>query len=247
MAESDFTVLSGSLDTTTIRSGVSAGAVVPPPGGGSFVYGFNSIALATGARGLFTNQVDFAPMASGGSISGVMQRGASGGPTDFAPMLFIGAQGPDVNDRAYLLGLSDGDPSRIMLKKGIISQGLFDVAPDPTNNGVLMRSTRTVEVAEWVHLRLDMIVNANGDVLLQVFENDLAAHPIGTAPDWQLIPGMEGPLHNAPAPIDGFIDDVTEVNSGSAPFTSGRAGFAMQCADVTRRAYFDQIEISRQV
>lgn len=245
MAESDWTVMSDSLGIASVRNGVTSG-IVPPNGGGSFVHGFNSLVLASGARALFTNQVSFAPMASGGQITGVVQRGPSGGPTGFTPMLFLCAAGSSVNDLAYLLGLSDGEPSKIVLKKGVIASGIVDAVPDPANNGILMRSTRDVLIGEWVHLRMDVIVNLNGDVLIQVFENDLAANPLGGAPVWQQIAGMEGPLAAAATPIDGFIDDVLQVNTGSAPLTSGRAGFGMQVNDVTRRGYFDHITVARQ-
>ena len=245
MSEADWTTCADSLATGTLKDGVTAG-IVPPSGGGSFVHGFNSLALVTGARARFTNQVDFAPMALGGSIRGVIQRGPSGGATGFSPFLFIGAQGSSVNDLAYLIGLSDAEPSKIVLKKGAISAGVPDAAPDPAANGILLRSTRDVAIGEWVHIRLDMIVNTNGDVILPVFENDLGTNPLGTAPDWQPVAGMEGPLSDAENPIDGFIDDALAVASGSAPLTSGRAGFGMHVSDVTRRGYFDHIEVLRQ-
>lgn len=244
MAESDFTVCSDSLSTATLADGVTAG-IAPPSGGGSFVHGFNSLSLASGARAKFTNQVNFAPMALGGSIRGVLQRGPSGGPTGFSPFLFIGAQGASVNDSAYLIGLSDGEPSKIVLKKGTLAAGVPDAEPDPAGNGILLRSSRDVAIGEWVHVRLDMIVNANGDVILQVFENDLAVNALGTAPDWQPIAGMEGPL-SASLGLDGFVDDALQVATASPPLTSGRAGFGMQVSDVTRRGYFDHIEVIRQ-
>ena len=37
---------------------------------------------------------------------------------------------------------------------------------------------------------LDVIANPNGDVVLSVFQNDVGAHPLGTAPDWQPVNGM---------------------------------------------------------
>ena len=127
-----------------------------------------------------------------------------------------------------------GDPHHIVLRKGALSDGLPDLVPG--TQGVLRRSTATFAAGTWLHLRLDMIVNQNGDVLLQVFQNDLVAHPVGTAPSWQAVPGM-----------DQFIDDALAVNSGSQPFTSGRAGFAFFTKDVTRRGVFDQVEVYRQI
>ena len=100
----------------------------------------------------------------------------------------------------------------------------------------MRRSTATFTPGTWLHLRFDMVVNLNGDVLLQAFQNDLVAHPIGTAPSWQAIPGL-----------DQFIDDALAVNSGSQPFTSGRGGFCFFTKDVTRRSFLDQVEVYRQL
>ena len=233
MAETDWTFLNDGLDAATVDRGVTNG-IARPPGGGNFVYGFNSLSTAQGTVGLFTNQANFAPMAKGGSVRAAMQRGVSGGPLNFAPFLFVGLQGPSVNDLGYLLGLGDGDPHHIVMRKGALSGGLPDIPPG--TQGVLRRSTATFTPGTWLHLRLDMVVNLNGDVLLQAFQNDLVAHPIGTAPSWQAIPGL-----------DQFIDDALAVNSGSQPFTSGRGGFGFFTKDVTRRGFLDQVEVYRQL
>ncbi len=37
---------------------------------------------------------------------------------------------------------------------------------------------------------LDVIVNTNGDVVLKVFQSDLALHTLGAPPDWQPVSGM---------------------------------------------------------
>lgn len=235
MGSTNWTMLNDSLSIAAVDRGVTSG-IARPPGGGSFVYGFNSIALASGAAALLCNQANFAPMLKGGRISGCIKRGVSGGPEGFAPFLFIGAQGPSVNDRAYVLALADEDPYHLVLRKAVMSSQHVDAAPNPSVNGVLLRSTQAYAQNTWHQLRLDAIVNDNGDVILQVFENDLDAHPLGTAPTWTAVPGMEE-----------FIDDALAVNSGTAAFTSGRAGFGVWVNDVTRRAYFDSLAISRQL
>jgi len=231
MADVDWSYLNDGLDIAVVDRGVTAG-IARPPGGGGFVFAFNSLAAVQGAVALFANVTGFAPMAKGGSIRGVIQRGAGGGPTGFSPFLFLCGQGTSVNDSAYLLGLSDDDPHRIVLRKGTVTMGL----PHADGPGVLLKSSASFSQSTWLHLRLDVIVNTNGDVVLKVFQNDLAAHAIGTPPSWQPVAGMVE-----------FIDDHLGINSGSQPLTSGRAGFGVSVKDVTRRAYFDQLELFRQV
>jgi hypothetical protein len=241
MAEADWTVLTGALSTASCKRGVTAGVARPNsvvPGNNGFIYGFNTLDASEGASGIFCNLANFAPLAKGGYMTACIQRGAGGGPINFAPFMFMGLQGPAVGDRGYLLGIGDGDPSHLILRKGAISGGLPDVAPSlvlPLNQGVLRRSTETFALGTWLHLKLDIVVNLNGDVHINVFRNDLAANPLGGAPVWVAIPGMTE-----------FIDDALAVNSGDAPFTSGRAGIGFWTKDVTRRGYFDHIELYRQ-
>lgn len=232
MSEADWGTLSDGLDAGSVKRGVTAG-VTKPNGGGNFVFGFNSIVNSTGAVGLYAAQAGFAPMAKGMSIRGCVRRGAGGGPTNFAPMLFAGLQSNSVLASGYLLGLDDDDPCRIQLRKGTIVSGLPAVAP-PTS-GVLMSGTETFLNDVWKHLRLDMIVNPNGDVILECFENDLNANAV-SSPVWTPVPGCEA-----------FIDDALAINSGSNPFTSGYGGFAFQTKDITRRGYFDQLEVQKQL
>ncbi|MCL2726743.1 MAG: hypothetical protein FWD69_20180 [Polyangiaceae bacterium] len=230
MADIDWTYLNDGLDIATVDRGVTAG-IARPPGGGNFLFAFNSLAAVSGSVALFANLTNFAPMPKGGSIRGVLQRGPGGGPTGFSPFLFLCCQGNSVRDSAYLLGLSDDDPHRIVLRKGAVTVGL----PAADGPGALLKSAASFAQATWLHLRLDVIVNTNGDVVLKVFQNDLTLHPLGAPPDWQPVSGMVE-----------FIDDHLGINSGSQPLTSGRGGFGFSVKDVTRRAYFDYIELFRQ-
>lgn len=244
MAEADWTFLTGGLSAQQVDRGVTSG-LTSPNGGGTFVYGFNSLQVTSGGVGLFTNLVNFAPMASGCSIRGAVQRGVSGGNENWSAGLFCGWQGTAVSDGGYMLGLQDDDPSAIVLRKvpsgsGLLT-GLVEGDVDPLNNGILLKSTDTVAIGEWVHLRLDMVVNGTGDVVLNVYKSDLSANTVGS-PVWELIPGM-----TTVANPNGFLDDSLGVNSGTSPFTSGRAGFGYTTTDVTRRAYFDHIEVLRQL
>jgi hypothetical protein len=232
MAEADFLFLTGGLDAPTVARGVSSG-FTPPTGGGAFVFGFHSLIAASGVVGLYAAQANFNPLLddsaapSGGSVRGAMKRAASAGPIGFAPFLLIGLQGSSVNDQGYLLGLSDNDPHEVVLVKGAPIGGL-----DPTGSGVLRRGSETFVPDTWHHLRLDMIVNPNGDVILKCFKN------VGSvlAPSWVAIPGMAD-----------FVDDALSVNSGSAPFIGGHVGYAFEVTEsANRRAFFDQIECHRQ-
>lgn len=235
MASADWTECTDSLANGSVARGVTAGLGVPP-GGGSFVYGYHSKDLSIGAVASFCNLANFAPSAKGASVRGVVSRRASGGPTGFSAFVFAGLQGSSVNDYGYILGVSDADPAHIVLRKGQLVAGVVDLVPDAPANGVLRRSSETVAIDAYTHLRLDMIVNTNGDVRLQVFKNDLGANPLGGAPSWVAIPGMGE-----------FVDDALGVNSGSAPFTSGRHGFGFRTSDVTRRAIVDHVEVLRQL
>lgn len=230
MASADWTFLDDGLDAAVLARGVTAGFAAPP-GGGRFVYGFHSLATTRGGAGLFVNGSDFAPMAKGGSVRGCIQRAPSGGDSGFAPMLYLCAQGPSVNDAAYLLGLEAADPHRVVLKKGAVATGIAG----SDGPGVLLRSNESFRDGAWLQLRLDAIVQDSGDVVLNVFRSDLARHP-ADAPRWEPISGMVS-----------FIDDALGIRTGSSPLTSGRAGFAFHTADVRRRAFFDQLEVIRQV
>lgn len=245
MGAADFTPLDDGLDLASLDRGVSTG-IPRPNGGGGFAFAFNSLTTAKGAAGYFSNAVGFAPTPAykGGSIRAAIARGISGGPIGFTPMLYIQAQGPSVNDQAYLLGLQDDDPHRIALRKGRILDGI--PAASPGTNGILRRSTGAFAPGTYHHLRLDAIVNTNGDVILKVFRNDLGAHPVG-APDWQPIPGLEdASLVASHGAGIAFIDDAVAINSGSQSFTSGRMGWAFQTADVARRMFVDYVECNLQ-
>jgi|WetSurMetagenome_2_1015567.scaffolds.fasta_scaffold49301_4 hypothetical protein len=234
MASTDWTYLTDGLPIASVDRGVTAGGPTVPNGSGNlYTFGFNSIVAASGAVGLYCNLANFAPLASGGSIRGCVQRAAGGGPTNFSPFLFLCLQGNSVNDHGYLLGLSDDAPHKIVLKKGTLASGIPSASS--TESGILAKSSGTFEVGVWHHLRLDAIVNTNGDVVLRCYQNDLNAHTV-TAPTWSAIEG-----------ISAVIDDQLGVNSGSQPYTSGYAGFGFECSDVTRRSYFDYLELQRQI
>lgn len=236
MAETNWTFLADELAPASLDRGVTTG-FTPPTGGGTFTFGFNSLVTAQGAAGLFTNQAGFAPTnpLKGGSVRGAVKRATSAGTTNFAPFFFIQCQGTSVNDHAYILGLSDEAAAHIVLTKTPIVGGL-PASPVVNQSGVLGISTDTVAVDTYVHLRLDAIVNTNGDVLLQAFKSSSADV---SSPVWVAIPGLSN-----------FVDDQLGVNSGNAgvasgfeqPFTTGRMGFGFFTKDISRRGVFDYLE-----
>jgi hypothetical protein len=243
MGQADWNNLNDSISAASLARGVTAG-IQGPAGGNGFVYGYNSLdGTVSGAHGKYVDLSNFAPTGTGlsvpdggGSVRGCVQRTASPNNTGFTPMLFFCAQGgpPSVNDAAYILGLSDADPYEIVLAKAPIVSGIVDSDENVT---ILRRSSAQYAIGDnlWHHLRLDAIVEPNGDVLLKCFSNDLAQNPIGSAPDWQTIQG-----------ISDFIDDAIQINTGSAPLWGGYMGFAFTfAASLNRRGAFDALEAYR--
>lgn len=243
MGYADWGDVGNSLTTADLARGVTAG-LAPPDGGGSFVYGYNSLdGTVAGAHGKYVDLTGFTPTGTGpaapdggGSVRGCLKRVPSSNTVNFTPLLFFAAQGapPSVDDVAYMLGLLDADPYEIVLAKGKIGGGIVEGASDLV---ILRRSSAQYVVGddEWHHLRLDCIVEPNGDVLLKMYENDLSAHPIGGTPDWQAIAGMSD-----------FIDDRLQIASGSAPLLGGYCGFAFAVSNgINRRGAFDAIEAYR--
>lgn len=237
MAEADWTELVNSLGTSSVSRGVTHG-IARPPGGGNFLYGFNSRVNDQGVVGLYatpTVGTNFAPMLKGGRISAAIQRGVSSGAINFAPMLYLCLRDHQVEDLGYILGLSDEDPHHIVLRKGRLTEGVPDSAVG--SDGILRKSVETHLAGEFLQLRLDAIVNLDGDTILSVKKNDLTAPGASVAtPSWVAIPGM-----------DDFVDDALGINSGSLPFGDGYAGFAFWTKDVSRRGYFDHLEVFKQI
>lgn len=243
MGQADWAVLSGGLSDAEVRRGATSG-MAAPNGGGSYVYGMHSVENVVGAAGLHCLQTNFNPMTKGGRVSGALKRSSLGGSNGFSPFLFIAAQGSGIASDAYLLGLTDETASHIELRKGSLAEGLPDAVVDPDSAPhVLMRSTDTFAPDTWQHLRLDVVVQGNGDVLLQVFRNNLEALPV-SAPIWELVPGMLGPFSEV---FTGFVDDALGVTTGSLPYRGGRAGFGARFQAANRAVYFDHVAVERQL
>ena len=235
MAASDWQTVINSLAVASLARGVTAGLTVPN-GGGTHLFGWRSLTTGvTGVHAIRADQANFNPIPgnNGGQIQMALQR-TVGDPDSMATFGFFQAQNDDVNaGDAYIFGLAAGDPGNIVLRKGTLVGGLpDDIVGD---SGILRKSTDTVAVGTWVHLRLDVISNPSGDVILKMFQNDLDANPV-TAPVWTAITGM-----------DDFNDDVLGVNSGTPGLAAGgRAGvaFYMTTSGVVGAA--DHVTIGRE-
>ena len=237
MAEANWNIMGGSLTSGNVKRGVTAG-VDKPSGGGNYVYGFNSVNASPGSVALYTSQASFVPTAKGGSVRAAVRRGPSASPSGCSCYVFIGAQGASTADNGYMLGLSDSDPSALMLRKGLISAGIVD--GDIGDSGILAKSTATWAEGTWLHIRLDQIVNPSGDVVLRVYMNDLDVNAVNS-PLWEAVEGLTAAAEGA-----AFIDDSLGINSGSSPFAAGYIGYGFQVSGLSRRAFIDHVAISRQ-
>jgi hypothetical protein len=150
--------------------------------------------------------------------------------TGFSVGLFLCLQGTTENDMAYILGLADDDPSAIVLAKTSLIAGL-----DPAASTVLRTSSETFTWDTWLDVRLDAIVNPNGDVVLKCMQNDLVTNPCNV-PVWEEIGGMTD-----------FIDDSLSILSGSAPLAGGYGGWFFQSEAIGARGLVDYFELYRQM
>lgn len=233
MASADWTDAASSLSTSSVRRSVTAG-FTRPPGGGTFLYGFASVDASPGVVARYCTLSGTVPTSKGGDISCAMQRGAqSAEKTGFAAFLFFCLGGTDVSANAYMLGLADGDPCHLVLRKGALNAGLPDV-PAP-GQGVLARSTDTFSMGVWYQIKLEVVVNLNNDVVLNVYASDLGAHLV-SAPVWAPVAGMAQ-----------FVDDALGVNSGSIPYLLGRLGYGFASSAIGRVAMFDEIRPTTQI
>lgn len=249
MSQTDWGVLSNALASEAVRTGPTAG-VITPNGGGTHCFGMRSIDSTVGAYGRYCLQPNFSPTPpgtlGGGRITGALRRAALAGAADgFSPFLFFCAESTGVSTNAYILGLSNEAASYIELRKGLIIDGVpsVQIVDADASPNVLMRSTNTFAADTWQHLRLDVIVQGNGDVILQVFRNNLANQAVG-APLWESVPGMEG---TNPSQVSGFVDDKLGVNTGTVPLTAGFIGFGCRFEAANRAAYVDHVTVDRQI
>ena len=206
------------------------------------MFGMNALQAGAGVVGLYYNHDDYAPAIKGGSVRGVVQRVGGARNTGFSPYLFMCLSGATVDDKAYILGLEDRDPYRIVLTKGALLNGVQEA----TENTYLRRSNQEFRISDGdVHqLRLDVIVQDNDDVVLKVMANDISANDIDS-PVWEPVDGMSL-----------FVDDVLGLNSYQAlgltgsdaePYSGGYMGFGTTfVSQVAVATAFDYLQFRRQ-
>jgi hypothetical protein len=229
MASTDFTACTGNLATNVVQGVTDSPPSGVPNGGGIFSYGFGRTAAGSdGVVAHFYDAAGWIPTAKAGENKVAMIKEGKG--TDsgnnliYCPFLFVNLQGTNVTDNAYFLGLTEEEPARIMLAKGPLTDGL-----DPTGSNMLRLSSASFLKGTWVHLRLDVIEQPSGDVLLKVFQNaDLATNPV-TSPVWTAVAGMAD-----------FTDDALAYNTGTVPLLTGRMGWgARMGTESGRYVYVD--------
>lgn len=235
MATADWSFNVGSLDTGSVARAITGGTS-PPTGGGTFVRGYRSYQTVQGVLCEYCVIASFNPLAKGGVITGAIQKATA---TDLSVWLYLAARGNNVSDAAYMLGLSRANPAHLILRKGPLAEGLPD--DPPGSSGVLARSTDTFAVDEWVHLKLEHVVNTSGDVVLNVYRDTSTDV---SSPTWAKVAGMS----DYPNGVEytAFIDDAIGANSGSLPYPDGRAGKGARFDDTGRVAYIDHITLARQ-
>lgn len=242
MSESNFTAVSGGLTSPSVYSKVTHG-IAPPSGASSGVRIFRSTVATLGVAGEYYNVSGFNPTDAdtGLLIEAAFKKAVSSSGDKFCPMLWVMGQSNAVTGQAYILGFTDSGTSKLALRKGQLSGGLPSTAA-VGEQGILALSESTYELNEWIHVQFQAVVNAGGDVVIQVKVNDLDANDV-TAPDWTYVDGLKDESLAFDAT---FVDDAAGVASGSPGFTAGRVGLGMWTNESNRVAAFDYIRIVHQ-
>jgi len=238
MAKADWAALVNSLGSGDVAKAVSS-AFTPPSGGGTYVHELHEVGggSATGLAGYYCALTGFNPITGTrkcGQMSCVLKRFSSN--INYAPMFgFLAGNDPN-SAVGYFVGLSAESSYHVCLKKGIPWAGMLSTDSDVLRVATAVRSD-TGATADWVHLRLSVLVEPHGEVRILVEENDLSSY-IVTAPTWAAIPGMAE-----------YIDDPAGVLSGSLPKLDGfYPFFGMHIAAASGATVLvDHIQISRQL
>jgi len=230
MAQADWERLTlNTIDESDISQGISTDASFSPPHG-STCFGFHVLSPVTGVAGYVTSLADYGPITNskGGTVIACMRKYVKN--RGYAPVIFF-VNGKDVSSaKGYILGLSEGYPYKIVLRKGLLIGGL-----DETSDGLLGASEASYDDNDWHNLLLVVTVNLHGDVVVRVRKD--ADPPTPTGPSWSAVNG-----------IDDVIDDVLGAVTGDLPITGDfYAGFGhYNSGESGRLSLFDYFRVSRQ-
>ena len=238
MSELNWQVLPGSSGEggAPFYTGTSA-VFTPPPGGGDRTYTWRAAdANVNGVHALYADVANYNPIPGnfGGSIRGALYRADGSSATDHSVFLFFQQQADNATATGYMVGLSPETSSHLVLVKGPLSAGIPTSAVK--TDGVIARSTSTFAQGAWVHVRLDVVVNPNGDVVLNTWTNNLDVNDVLT-PVWTAVPEMSG-----------IIDDAIGWNTGTPGLNvGGRLGFGYHATASGTAGAVDHIGAIRNV
>jgi hypothetical protein len=246
MAQSDFTSPSNVLTSSNVLR-VETAAFTAPNGGGAFVQAYKSVSVSSGIVAQFYNGAGFTPTGAtkAGIARAAMKRATSGGPSGWAPFVFVSLSGTDVASTAYVLGIGDASPGHLILMKGPLNGGLPDVAPGTAGSGVIWRSDESVPIDEWAHIQLMVAGNANGDAVISIYRSDLGTSTL-SLPSMVLVPGRRVAQGGGTVADTGLTDDGAGILTGSPAYASGRLGYGCYFSDVSRVAMFDGLYFEAQ-
>ena len=234
MAETDWVSFSNEASSAEVLALPTMAPSLVPPDGGLFTFGARSLVADAKFRGKVSTRAGLHPVPAnkGGSISAYLRKHSpSSGNCLYSPLLFL-LDGHDLasDPEGYLLGLSEGAPYYIQLRKGRLLDGL-------PQTSYLARSSASFTGAQWIGLKLDLVHNPQGDLVLNVYR-DLSAPLSPAAPDWQRIAGFSS----------SYVDDNLGVLSGSVPITAQKyLGFGFFFRETSAVASIDYVKHAAQL
>jgi hypothetical protein len=217
--------MNGNLDSSTVSRGQTDNVAFDIQEN-TYAVGFHTLKAAQGFTGLANAIDNFCPITDGkgGVISALLRRHIPqfGG----APLIFLANSKDAQTAQAYMLGLSEDFPYRIVLKKGLLGSGL-KVAD------ALRVSAQAWQTPLWFELALQVGVNAQGDIGLIVQRRD----PVLTGA-WGSVPGMAFLLDDALGRASGQPPVFGDFYVGFGHYSSGASG---------RVSVFDHLIVERQL
>lgn len=236
MAQTDFSVLSGSLTSPDAEHGATA-AFGTPNGGAKFCWAANL--KSEGLVALRVDLASFDPVSSGAIVSAALRNdGAS-------PLVFIGLDTDSTTGDCYQLGIDASSGQLVCWRGSLDGSSLVELA----------RGSEIIPSGSWAHVQLEVVANYSprpdeGDPpmpvapllenVINVRRSNLSTNTVGS-PIWAPVAGMTdltGLPHLLPESIlvDGF--------HRGAPLEGGFCGYAVRGSGV---ALVDRFAAERQL